>query len=158
MPIQRILVPVDYSSCSRAALRFAADLAQKYQASLDVIHVWDRPSYVTDAVMMSSKDLMSGKSLIAMIEENAERDLAEFLATSNLPATVTAPGRLASGDPASTLIHELRRGQHDLVVVGTHGRTGFSHLLLGSVAEKLARLSPVPVVTVPDQAAQNLRG
>ena len=57
----------------------------------------------------------------------------------------------------SALVHELKAGKHDLVVVGTHGRTGLSHVLLGSVAEKLARLSPVPVVTVPDVVAQNLR-
>jgi universal stress protein A len=156
MTIRRILVPVDYSSCSRAALRFAADLAQRYQATLDVVHVWDRPSYVTDAVM-THRDGTSGKSLIQLIQENAEHDLSEFLATSELPAETKAPGRLLSGDPASALIHELKQGKHDLVVVGTHGRTGLSHVLLGSVAEKLARLAPVPVVTVPDEAAQNLR-
>jgi universal stress protein A len=156
MPIERILVPVDYSSCSRAALRFAADLAQRYQATLDVVHVWDRPSYVTDAVM-THRDAGSGKSLIQLIQENAERDLSEFLATTELPTGTRAPGRLLSGDPASALIHELRQRKHHLVVVGTHGRTGLSHVLLGSVAEKLARLAPVPVVTVPDETAQKLR-
>ncbi|HXK18100.1 MAG TPA: universal stress protein [Polyangiaceae bacterium] len=152
MQIQRILVPVDYSSCSRAALRFAADLAQRYQASLDIVHVWDRPSYVTEAVM-ASKEMFSAKSLIRLIEDNAQRDLDEFMAAAELPAGTSATGRLASGDPAAALIHELKQHKHDLVVVGTHGRTGLSHVLLGSVAEKMARLSPVPVVTVPDQTA-----
>ena len=46
-------------------------------------------------------------------------------------------------------MHKLKQGAHDLIVVGTHGRTGLAHLLLGSVAEKLVRLSPVPVLTVP---------
>jgi len=156
MPVQRILVPVDYSSCSRAALSFALDLAQKYQASLDVVHVWDRPAYMTDAVMMSSEPI-HGKSLFRMIQENAQRDLDEFLQSSSLPAGGALSGRLLDGDPASALIHELKRGKHDMVVVGTHGRTGLSHLVLGSVAEKLARLAPVPVVTVPDQAVQRLR-
>ena len=156
MPIQNILVPIDYSACSLAALRFAADLAQKYQASLDVLHVWDRPSYVTDAVM-TTRDGTSGKSLIRLIQENAQQDLDQFLATAALPPGIKMAGRLASGDPASALIQELKQGKHDLVVVGTHGRTGLSHVLLGSVAEKLARLAPVPVVTVPDAAAQNLR-
>ncbi len=151
MPIQRILVPIDYSPCSRTALRFAIDLAQRYQASLDIVHVWDRPSYVSEAVMTST-DTISGKSLIRLIQDNAQRDLDEFL-----QGEAVKTGRLLAGDPASALIHELKAGKHELVVVGTHGRTGLSHVLMGSVAEKVTRLSPVPVVTVPDTAAQNLR-
>lgn len=157
MKIERILVPVDYSSCSRAALRFAVELAERFHASLDVVHVWDRPSYVSD-VVMTTADSPSGKSLIRMIQENAQRDLEEFLQTTGLPTGTTLSGRLLSGDPASTLVRELKQGKHDAVVVGTHGRTGLSHLLLGSVAEKLARLSPVPVTIVPDEAVQKLRG
>lgn len=156
MSVRKILVPVDYSACSRVALEFAVDLAARYSASVDVVHVWDRPSYVTDAVM-THRDPSSGKSLIHMIEENAERDLGEFLKDVRLPDGTAAAGRLLAGDPASALLHELGRGQHDLVVVGTHGRTGLSHVLLGSVAEKIARLSHVPVVVVPDARAQDLR-
>jgi nucleotide-binding universal stress UspA family protein len=156
MAIQHILVPVDYSSCSRAALRFAVDLAEKYQATLDVVHVWDRPSYVSD-VMMTTTEPVSGKSLIRLIQQNAQHDLEEFLKSIELPHGMTASGRLISGDPASALLHELKQGKHDLVVLGTHGRTGLSHILLGSVAEKLARLSPVPVLTVPDQQAVHTR-
>lgn len=156
MPIQRILVPVDYSSCSRAALRFAAEIAQKFQASLDVVHVWDRPSYVSDVVMTTTEPV-SGKSLIRAIQENAQRDLDEFLSTTALPAGTKITGHLLTGDPASALLHELKRQRYDMVVAGTHGRTGLAHLLLGSVAEKLVRLSAVPVLTVPDEAAQGLR-
>ena len=155
MPIHRILVPIDYSPCSRAALRFASELAQKFNASLDVVHVWDRPSYVSN-VMMATTEPVSGQSLIRLIQENAQRDLDEFLQGTELPPGSVA-GRLLSGDPASTLIHELKEGKHDMAVVGTHGRTGLSHLLLGSVAEKLSRLAPVPVVTVPDEPARILR-
>jgi universal stress protein A len=155
MTIHRILVPIDYSTCSRTALQFAADLARKYQATLDIVHVWDRPSYVSEAVL-TSRDTSTGKSIIHLIQENAERDLAEFLREAALPGEARA-GRLLAGDPASALIHELKEGDHDLVVVGTHGRTGLTHVLLGSVAEKLARLSPVPVVIVPDSAAQKVR-
>ena len=155
MPIQRILVPVDYSSCSRTALGFAAELAQRFGATLDVVHVWDRPSYVTNAVM-GSHEPISGRSLITLIEQNAERDLSEFLASTDVPGGAPA-GRLLSGDPASAILNDLKESKPDLLVVGTHGRTGLSHVLLGSVAEKLVRLAPVPVVTVPDKAAQNAR-
>jgi nucleotide-binding universal stress UspA family protein len=156
MAIEHILVPVDYSSCSRAALRFAVELAQKYQATIDIVHVWDRPSYMSD-VMMTTTEPVSGKSLLLLIQENAQRDLDEFLKGIELSHGMTASGRLLSGDPASALLKELKHGKHDLVVVGTHGRTGLSHVLLGSVAEKLARLSPVPVLTVPDEHAQLTR-
>jgi universal stress protein A len=155
MSVKSILVPVDYSACSRAALRFALDLAQRYQATLDVVHVWDRPSYVSD-VLMTSTEPMSRKSLIQLIQENAQRDLDEFLSGVELPPG-TARGRLLSGDPASTLLKEIKHVKPDLVVVGTHGRTGLTHVLLGSVAEKLARLSPVPVMIVPDDVAQQVR-
>jgi len=157
MKLERILVPVDYSPCSRVALQFASELAARFQASLDIVHIWDRPSYVSDVVMTATEPV-SGKSLTRMIQENAQRDLEEFLRGAPAPDGSKLTGRLLSGDPASTLIHEIRQGKHDLVVVGTHGRTGLSHLLLGSVAEKLVRLSPVPVMTVPDEAVQKLRG
>lgn len=156
MNINRMLVPVDYSACSRVALRFAAELGRRLGASLDVVHVWDRPSYVSDVVLTRS-DPLSPKSLIVLIEENARRDLDEFLTSAELPHGTALITRLAAGDPASALLHELRVGSYDLVVIGTHGRTGLSHLLLGSVAEKLVRLSPVPVLTVPDEAARGQR-
>jgi nucleotide-binding universal stress UspA family protein len=151
-----ILVPVDYSACSRAALRFAADLAERYHAALDIVHVWDRPSYVTD-VMLTSTEVISRKSLFHLIQENAQRDLDEFLKGTELPQGMVASGRLLSGDPAATLLHEVKEGRHGLVVIGTHGRTGLSHILLGSVAEKLVRLSHLPVVVVPDDAARQHR-
>lgn len=151
MTIKNILVPVDYSSCSRAALTFATDLAGRYGATVDIVHVWDRPSYVGD-VLLTRKDPLSGKSLIRLIEENAEHDLSEFLESVKLPEGKAPTGRLLSGEPAAALLHELKAGKHDLVVVGTHGRTGLSHALLGSVAEKLTRLAHVPVLVVPDDS------
>jgi nucleotide-binding universal stress UspA family protein len=156
MDIKRILVPVDYSACSRVALRFAAELGPRLGATIDVVHVWDRPSYVSN-VVMTRTDPMSPKSLIVMIQENAQRDFDEFLKSTELPSGTGLISRLLTGDPASALLHELKAGSYDLVVIGTHGRTGLAHVLLGSVAEKLVRLSPVPVLTVPDGSAQHQR-
>ena len=152
MKIERILVPVDYSSCSRVALRNAVELAACLKASVEVVHVWDRPSYVSE-VVLTRADPVSGKSLIRLIQDNAQHDLEEFLASCDLPASASFESKLLSGDPASALLHELALQKHDLVIVGTHGRTGLSHVLLGSVAEKLVRLSPVPVLTIPDKPA-----
>jgi nucleotide-binding universal stress UspA family protein len=143
-----ILVPVDYSEHSKASVRYAAELAAKVGAKLHVVHVWDRPSYASDAVLVRRPG-EEHCSLSELIQKNAESDMKDFLASLALPAGVALSHTLLSGDPAAKLVEEMKRGEYDLVVLGTHGRTGLMHLLLGSVAEKLVRLSPVPVLTVP---------
>jgi len=148
MAIRRILVPIDYSENSKAALSYGAELAQSFGAALDIVHVWDRPTYVSDAVMVQRPG-EAHKPIGELIRENAQKDMNEFMATVTLPSGVPTQSRLLSGEPASTLVAELKKGEHDLVVLSTHGRTGIAHLLLGSIAEKLVRMSPVPVLTVP---------
>jgi universal stress protein A len=148
MDIQRILVPVDYSDHSKHALEYAAGLASRFGAKIDVVHVWDRPSYVPDTLIVPKGETMP-RSLTDLIREGAEREMDEFLASATLPKDVAVAHHLESGEPASTLIKRFGEHPCDLLVVGTHGRSGVRHLLLGSVAEKLVRLSPVPVLTVP---------
>jgi nucleotide-binding universal stress UspA family protein len=143
-----ILVPVDYSQHSKASLEFAARLAASLGGAVHVVHVWDRPTYASDAVLVRrpGEDHLS---LADLIQKNAEQDMSDFLGSVTLPPGVTMTHELVSGDPAGMLVEKVKQGPHDLIVVGTHGRTGLVHLLLGSVAEKLVRLSPVPVLTVP---------
>ncbi len=148
MPYRRILVPVDYSENSKSAVRAALTLARSLGGSLELIHVWDRPTYVSDGVMVRRPG-EEQRSLAELIQANAHKDMDDFLASLSLPSDVSVTHRLCSGDPASTIIAELKQGKHDLVVLSTHGRTGLIHLLLGSVAEKLVRFSPVPVLTIP---------
>lgn len=152
MNIESIVVPVDYSDYSRRALEVGADLAVRFGAELEVVHVWDRPSYVPDTLVVGRAH-ETPRSLTDLIRENAEREMDEFLAGTALPKDVAVTHRLESGEPASTLVKHFEQRACDLVVVGTHGRTGVRHLLLGSVAEKLVRLSPVPVLTVPPPRA-----
>jgi nucleotide-binding universal stress UspA family protein len=154
MSIKNVLVPVDYSECSRAALTGAVAFAQAFGASIDVVHVWDRPQYVPDTVVVHGAG-GGTRSLIDMIRENAELEMETFLGEVKVPANVPLTHRLLSGEPTSTLLRELKERPYDLVVVGTHGRTGLTHLLLGSVAEKLVRLSPVPVLTVPGEGRRS---
>lgn len=148
MGIRRIMIPIDYSENSKLALAYGAELALGFGASLDIVHVWDRPTYLTDAVMVQRPG-EAHKPIGELIRENAQHDMKEFLSEVSLPAEVSCSSRLISGEPASALLAELKKGEHDLVVLSTHGRTGIAHLLLGSIAEKLVRLSPVPVLTVP---------
>lgn len=148
MNIRKILAPVDYSESASGALAFAVVIAERFGAKIDVVHVWDKPTYVSDTVFVSHGD--TKRPIGELIRENAERDMREFMAKAALPAERIGHERLLSGDPASALLAEIANEKYDLVVLGTHGRTGLAHLLLGSVAEKLVRHSPVPVLTVPN--------
>jgi nucleotide-binding universal stress UspA family protein len=150
-PVRKILVPVDYSEGSAHALECATSIAEWLGAELEVVHVWDRPAYVSTEVLVRMPE-GSLRPLGELIRLNAEAEMATFLANHlrrNEGSTVLPPHYLISGEPAASLVAELERGRHDLVVVGTHGRTGLKHLLLGSVADKLVRFAPVPVLTVP---------
>jgi len=145
MAFKSILVPVDYSEPSRRALELALTLAGA--AEVTVVHVWDKPAYVGEEQVTHADG--SRRSLTELIRDNAERDMSEFLALVKAPDGKTYSHRLISGDPVSAIIAEASKPGYDLLVVGTHGRTGMTKLLLGSVTEKLIRLSPLPVLTVP---------
>jgi nucleotide-binding universal stress UspA family protein len=145
MPFRQILIPVDYSEPSRRALQLALTLGD--DAKLVVVHAWDRPAYVSDE-MVAYKD-GSRRSLSELIRENAEKEMVEFLAGVPEAAAKKLEHRLLNGDPVAVILAEAEKPGYDVLVIGTHGRTGMTKLLLGSVTEKLIRLSPIPVLTVP---------
>ena len=145
MAFRSILVPVDYSEPSRRALELALTLDET--ADVTVVHAWDRPAYVGEEMVAHADG--SRRSLSELIRENAEREMTEFLARVKTPPGKTFRHHLVTGDPVSAIIAEASKPGYDVVVVGTHGRTGMTKLLLGSVTEKLIRLSPIPILTVP---------
>ena len=145
MPFRQIRIPVDYSEPSRRALQFA--LALGGDAQLTVVHAWDRPAYVSEE-MVAYKD-GSRRSLSELIRENAEKEMNDFLAGMPEVAGGKLEHRLLNGDPVSVILEEAAKPGYDVLVIGTHGRTGMTKLLLGSVTEKLIRLSPIPVLTIP---------
>jgi len=145
MAFRSILVPVDYSEPSRRALELALALDQA--AEVTVVHAWDRPAYVGDHVVTHTDG--SRRSLSELIRENAEREMSEFLAQVNVPAGKSFQHRLITGDPVAAILAEASKAGYDVMVVGSNGRSGMTKLLLGSVTEKLIRLSPIPVLTVP---------
>lgn len=145
--VRRLLVPVDFSENSEHALGFALEFGRLLGAEVEVVHVWDRPSWFTNQMTMvcDGEERMLGD----VIHENTTRDLELFVREST-PASFAPPAsRLLSGNPAKELLVEIEGGRYDLVVLGTQGRGGVGHLLLGSMAEKLVRLSSKPVITVP---------
>ncbi|HLV19995.1 MAG TPA: universal stress protein [Polyangiaceae bacterium] len=154
--VRRIMVPVDYSEHSLHALSYAAALAERFSAELLILHVWDQPSYVPETITVGPPG--AARPLGDLIRENAEKEMQEFLARASLPRTVQSRHKLVSGEPASAVLKCSEHESPDLIVMGTHGRTGMKHLLLGSVAEKVVRLSAVPVITVPPPDRGKLRG
>ena len=145
MAFRSILVPVDYSEPSRRALELALGLDETAQVT--VVHAWDRPAYVGEEVVAQPDG--SRRSLSELIRENAEREMTEFLSRVTPPPGKTFTHQLITGDPVTAIIAEASKPDYDVIVIGTHGRTGMTKLLLGSVTEKLIRLSPIPVLTVP---------
>jgi nucleotide-binding universal stress UspA family protein len=145
MAFRSILVPVDYSEPSRRALELALTLNEN--ATVTVVHAWDRPAYVGEEMVTHPDG--SRRSLSELIRDNAEREMTEFLAKVSTPIPPNCKHHLITGDPVAAIIAEASKPGYDVLVVGTHGRTGMTKLLLGSVTEKLIRLSPIPVLTVP---------
>jgi nucleotide-binding universal stress UspA family protein len=137
---KHILAPIDFEPASAGALKLATKLAESYGAQLTLLHVWEIQLYpYMDSIMNSE--------IVYRVEDAARRELRASLA--GIRRTVPgASGRLETGLPGPVILEMVPELGVDLVVMGTHGRHGLSHTLLGSVAEKVVRLAAVPVITV----------
>lgn len=144
--IRRILVPVDFSEPSRRALDYAAELARPLDAAIEVLHVAEIPVFVPCASLPEAG--ASDQSLVAVVRESAEALLATFVGEATERGVPVRASRLELGAPAHVITEVARSGDYDLIVMGTHGRTGLSHALLGSVAERVVRQAPCPVLSV----------
>jgi nucleotide-binding universal stress UspA family protein len=143
---KRILVPVDFSPCSRLALERASDLANSLGASIDLLHVWQPPPVVAPETMVGTG--VNNPGMVQIAKQQAEAAMGDFVKRARDSGARIESARVEPGDPARTIVDEADRGDYDLIAMGTHGRTGLAHLLLGSVAEKVVRRSSRPVMTV----------
>lgn len=139
-----ILVPVDFGTSSLEALDLAIQMAETYSSALTLLHIWEVPLY--------PYGLPIAVDYLTPIEEAAKSKLAE-LAAETKTRFPRARSVLGKGVAWQEIISAATELSADLVVMGTHGRRGLDHLLLGSVAEKVVRLSPVPVLTVRPSVA-----
>lgn len=144
--LKRILVPIDFSEGSRAALRQAVLLGQRLGAQIDAIHVWE-PSPVVTPDNVTWLGGSADTFWVNMSEDLRHR--LEVLLHEEVPEAAATIGlHVEAGYVAHAILRMVTKGAYDLVVMGTHGRTGLAHVLVGSVAERVVRLSPVPVLTV----------
>jgi nucleotide-binding universal stress UspA family protein len=141
---KRICCPIDFSDASRAAMEVAADLARRHGAELVLLHAYPIPGYTfPDGSVMASPKMMQE------LAEQAQRHLEEWRAEAE--RIVLAPRvsvEKAIGEPASEIVSYATDSGVDLLVLGTHGRTGLEHALMGSVAERVVRRAHCPVLTV----------
>lgn len=143
MTFGRILVAVDFSMCSVAALEKAVGLAQELGASVDVVHV------------QPPTGSASGGEAVSDVEDK----LRDLLISAQSRLGVRLHRRLILGEPLHAILEAARMGGYDLIVMGTHGRVGRLRMLTGSVAEGVVRNAPCPVLTVrvPDGEEESFK-
>ena len=140
-PIRKILVPTDFSEHSALALSYATDLAKRYNASLTLLHVYPVVNYAA----AEGFALYTPEQLAKLITQLSTQLKASEDQARALGATDIGSGML-QGDAYQEILEQA--AGFDLVAMRTHGRTGLKHALMGSVAEKLVRTAPCPVLTV----------
>jgi nucleotide-binding universal stress UspA family protein len=147
MAIQRILVAHDFSETAERALDLGLDLAEKLGASVLVMHAYEVPTYgLPEGPAMTAE-------MVGQIGAAARKALDGILSRARRPG-VSVEGVLRHGPAWSEIDAVAEEMKADLVVVGTHGRRGLARALLGSVAEKVVRTAPCPVVTVHGATAR----
>lgn len=142
--IKNILVPMDFSECADAALNYATELARRFDAHLQLFHVVALPVLYPTGSELATAPLFE---MTASAEAHARRSLDERAQRLGLPAG-RVDVRTIVGMPVTEILDAVQKEHIDLIVMGTHGRGMLDHLLLGSVAERVVRKSPVPVLTV----------
>ena len=142
--IERILFPTDFSDCAEHALKYAVELGKRFEAKLYLMHVLDtriyghlEPFANTVWSIYDAKE-QAAKSIVEIVTEKEQKALH-------------VESSVREGTPFVEIIKFAKEAEIDLIVIGTHGRTGLTHMLMGSVAEKVVRKSPCPVLTIrPD--------
>jgi universal stress protein A len=142
MDIRHILAPTDFSDYSKAAVSDALELAQVFGAKLSLLHVLEPSPYLGEFTPPTL-----GEELLGDLERQASAELARVLPEAR-QATTEVTRAVVMGSPAQTIVETAEAEHVDLIVMATHGRTGLSHLFIGSVAERVVRTTPCPVLTI----------
>lgn len=138
--IQRILAPLDFSDCSLDALEFAIFVAKTFDAALTIQHVLEPVAFGLDFTLRHVEERRQQRKQV----ESWLSDLASSLDSQGLRVTQV----VTAGEAADSILGRCHEQRCDLIVMGTHGRRGISHLVSGSVAESVVRKAPCPVLTV----------
>lgn len=147
MEIHHILTPTDFSEHAQQAVTAAFELAQTFGTRLSLLHVIEVPAYAIEAALPLEELERAARHELALLLPEAE--------TTHVGVT-----RLVElGVPYRRILESATAEQADMIVMATHGRTGLGHLVLGSVAERVVRLAPCPVLTIrpPGERSGDMR-
>jgi len=147
LPITTVLYPTDFSDCASQALELASCLASDYGARLVICHV-----HVPEVIVFGELPPVPPEPL-----DDQQAVQARLEKLRPYDPTILFEHVLCEGDPATEILRLARTMPCDLIVMGTHGRTGVRRLLMGSVAEEVLRGAPCPVLTVKAHAAEPVR-
>ena len=153
--LKNILVATDFGAASEAALRYGRELARRFGATLHVLHVTENLSI--SPIGADGFVAMAPQELQHEIEDTARVRLLEALKDNNRSGPATRPVVITASSPAPVIIDYAKRHDIDVIVMGTHGRGALAHFLMGSVAERVVRMAPCPVLTVRDREREFVR-
>jgi nucleotide-binding universal stress UspA family protein len=145
--IHRILVPTDFSAASKQALAYALSLAASVSGSVELLHVWKQPVVSGGRLVFVEGEI--SQPLTEWSRKHAQADMDQFVSEAGAEDLVQT--RLCQGEPAEIICQVAEEDEFDLIVMGTRGRSGVPRILLGSVAERVVRMAPCPVLTVRPQ-------
>ena len=139
--LKKILCPIDHSDCSKEALRYAVSFAMKDKAKVVLLYIIDIRSFNEELGAISTQ--IPNEEMIEQLRVKLLDCIPEDIRDDmNIEAIV------AQGVPFAEIISTAKEKEIDMIVIGSHGRTGISHMMLGSVSEKVVRKAPCPVLTV----------
>jgi len=142
--LQKILVPTDFSEFSQHAMRYGCEFARRFEAELHTINVVEEIfPLIPDQGLM----LPSSVEYLTDLQANAEQAF-KSVPSEEMGSGLTITKDVLTGTPFLEIIRYAKTKEIDLIVIGSHGRTGLIHALMGSVAEKVVRKAPCPVLTV----------
>lgn len=139
---KKILCPVDFSQFTEEILGYAAEIAKRFGSELHLLHVIPNLNYFTPY-----ESFLTPENLVA-IERNIEGEVAKDFEKISKKLDIPFTRVIKTGVTFVEIIDYVRDNGIDLVVMGTHGRSGIEHILIGSVAEKVVRKAPCPVLTI----------
>ena len=144
-----LLVAVDFTPFSQEALLFASHMAEKFDAKLLVLHVIHDPAEAPGFYAQTGKK----KKFLQSMEDAAEEMMQRFLKKMRKDYPGQKPIKdakpiLVVGTPVTRILEIAKKKKAAMIIIGSHGRTGLSHLLIGSKAERVVQLSPIPVTVV----------
>jgi nucleotide-binding universal stress UspA family protein len=143
MQFRHILAPTDFSEYSKQAVASALELAKKFGAKLSILHVVELPAYPVEGYVPPSLST----TFMEDLEREASQELAQMVPEAE-SAGIELARLVTVGSPYRKILDMAEAEQVDLIVMATAGRTGFSRLIMGSIAERVVRTSSCPVLTI----------